>query len=346
MSGGPEPIRIAALLLDRYALAGDRAAQDVADQLAAIEKALKELGIGTVRLPVDLKLENFKKRLLALRPGVVFNLVESLDLSDRLQTIVPLLMEDWRLPFTGSGSAAMLTANHKIFSKRILGARDIPFPRCAWLDSRKVLRFLPTETGDSDRAGGWIIKTLESHASLHLDDSSVLSEAESPLLAERLAAAEAKHGQTFFAERFIDGREFNLSVLENADGEPEVLPVSEINFAGLPAGKPRIVGYTAKWMEESPEYLATPRTFDLAAEDGPLVRRLSDLAVATWRAFGLRGYARVDFRVDSGGRPYVLEANANPALTPNAGFAAAAAQAGMSYTELIRRIVAAAVAGR
>ena len=335
-------IRKAAILHDRAALSGDKAEQDVAAQMDAVEWALRELGIDSVRLPVDLDLGEFKKRIGAARPDVVVNLVESLDRSDRLQTVVPMLLEDWRIPFTGSGSAAMLLANHKIMAKRMLADRDLPTPPCAWLERGGALRFLPDAPEPSGQLGDWIVKTLESHASLHLDDSSVLRGAGADLLGKRLAEAEARHGQPFFAERFVDGREFNLALLATADDEPEVLPVSEISFAALPPDKPRIVGYTAKWEEDSPEYLATPRTFDMGSGDGPLVRELSAIAVAVWRTFGLAGYARVDFRVDTAGRPYILEANANPALSPDAGFAAAAARAGMGYKELVRRIVAAA----
>jgi D-alanine-D-alanine ligase len=66
---------------------------------------------------------------------------------------------------------------------------------------------------------------------------------------------------------------------------------------------------------------------------------LSRLAIACWHHFGLRGYARVDFRVDGHGRPWILEVNPNPCLSLDAGFAAAIERAGMTYDEAIGRIV-------
>ena len=109
----------------------------------------------------------------------------------------------------------------------------------------------------------------------------------------------------------------------------QLLPPAEMCFVGYPAGKPRIVNYAAKWDEHSFEFHATPRRFDFGAEDGDLLQRLAATARACWRLFDLRGYARVDCRIDGRGEVQVLEVNINPCLSPDAGFAAAAAQAGL-----------------
>ena len=83
----------------------------------------------------------------------------------------------------------------------------------------------------------------------------------------------------------------------------------------------------------------TVRRFDFPAQDGALLAELRRVAAQCWNAFGLRGYARVDFRVDAENRPFVLEVNANPCLSPDAGFAAAAARAGLSYLQVVERIL-------
>lgn len=151
-------------------------------------------------------------------------------------------------------------------------------------------------------------------------------------------------GVAFFAETYIEGREFNLSLLASSRG-PEVLPPAEIRFEGFPETRRKIVGYRAKWVEDSFEYTHTPRTFRFPQSDGPLLLSLADLAKRCWTLFRLRGYARVDFRVDGEGRPWVLEVNTNPCLSPDAGFAAASREAGLAFPEVIRRIVADAPAG-
>jgi D-alanine-D-alanine ligase len=145
-------------------------------------------------------------------------------------------------------------------------------------------------------------------------------------------------GADAFAERYIDGREFNLSVLAGKDG-PEVLPPAEIEFIGYGDERIRIVGYRAKWDENAYEYHHTPRRFSFGPEDGLLIRSLKRMAMRCWHLFGLRGYARVDYRVDRDGKPWILEINSNPCLSPDSGFTAATLQAGLRYEEVIGRIV-------
>ena len=117
------------------------------------------------------------------------------------------------------------------------------------------------------------------------------------------------------------------------------MPPAEIRFDAFEAGKRRIVDYRAKWDEASFEYHHTPRSFEHPPADAPLIDQLMQLSLDSWRAFDLKGYARVDFRVDTDGRPWVLEVNANPCLSPDAGFAAAAVQSGLTYEALIEQII-------
>jgi D-alanine-D-alanine ligase len=128
-------------------------------------------------------------------------------------------------------------------------------------------------------------------------------------------------------------------VLADGRGGVEVLPAAEILFKEYPEGKPRIVGYDAKWEPGSFEYRNTPRTFDFTAGEAVLMEKLRALSMRCWETFDLRGYARVDFRVDRDSNPWVIEINANPCISPDAGFTAAAARAGVGYTSMIARIV-------
>jgi D-alanine-D-alanine ligase len=107
-----------------------------------------------------------------------------------------------------------------------------------------------------------------------------------------------------------------------------------------------VVGWRAKWEESSAEYESTVRRHAFPASDSGLLEELSRVALACWSCFDLSGYARVDARVDPAGRPFVLEVNANPCLTPDAGFCAAAARAGLSLRDILARIVARAMQGR
>jgi D-alanine-D-alanine ligase len=180
--------------------------------------------------------------------------------------------------------------------------------------------------------GLWIVKSAEEDASFGLDDGAVVDAGDVPA---RAAHCAARYGGAWFAERFIEGREFNLSVLEE-NGEAHVLPVAEIAFEHWDESRPKIVSYAAKWDEQADEYRGTVRRF---TREPLLEAELSRLALACFRLFGLRGYARIDFRVDAQNRPFILETNANPCLAPDAGFAAAAARAGIAYPDLIEKVL-------
>jgi D-alanine-D-alanine ligase len=146
-------------------------------------------------------------------------------------------------------------------------------------------------------------------------------------------------GGEAFAERYINGREFNLALLAGVEG-PEVLPPAEIVFEDHREDQLRIVGYRAKWDEHSFEYHHTPRNYAFPFRDAELIKHLTSLAVKCWSTFTLRGYARVDFRVDEHNTPWILEINTNPCLSPDAGFAAALKQAHITFASALERIIA------
>ena len=161
-----------------------------------------------------------------------------------------------------------------------------------------------------------------------------------PTPRDRIIDCESRFGGERFAEEYLDGREFSVSVLEHK-GQPWILPVAEMTFDSFPADKPHIVGYAARWVNSAPEYSATRREFP--ALPAGLRDQLEDIVRRCWTLFGLRGYARIDLRLDAEGEPRVLEVNAGPCLSRDAGFAAAAAEADIPYEQLIERIVRSAI---
>jgi D-alanine-D-alanine ligase len=177
-----------------------------------------------------------------------------------------------------------------------------------------------------------------------LDEHSLVTVVDELDLRRRLQEFRGTQLRPCFAEQFIDGREFNISLLADADG-CQVLPPAEIDFSAFPAGKPRLVGYRAKWDPTTFEFHNTPRRFDFPPPDGPLVLQIGELAGACWDLFGLGGYVRVDFRVDPDGRPWILEVNTNPCLSPDAGFAAALQRAGIGFDTAVARILNDALRG-
>lgn len=264
--------------------------------------------------------------LRAQRPEVVINLVESADGSDALAYRAPALLDRLGVPYTGATTDTLRRLAAKDAVKPLLEAASIPTP--AWGDGNK-----PLPPGD------YIIKSITEHGSLGLDAASIVP---APKVAEAIAHACARHGGDWFAEAYIPGREFNLALLATADGV-EALPVAEMRFKGL--SFPHIVDYAAKWDEDSDAYRHTSRAFPApAGPDGPLLDILRRSAVECWHACGLKGYARVDFRVDDRGGAWVIDVNPNPCLSADAGFMAAAAQAGLPPHMVLQRILHDAIA--
>ncbi len=267
---------------------------------------------------------------------LVVNLVESLDGRGSLIHLVPALVESLGVPMTGCPAHAIAATSNKLTAKRAL--RDAAIPTPDWIDPHAAAPDAPP-----DRAR-WIIKSVWEHASIGLGPGSIIDAAPCDI-PERIDSLRDALGGLAFAEAYIDGREFNLSILE-IDGACTVLPPAEIQFIGFAPGRPRIVDYAAKWDESSYEYHHTPRAFDFPPEDRALLDELRRLALRCGEVFDLRGYARVDFRVDAQNRPWVLEVNTNPCLSPDAGFMAAADRAGLTPAAVIDHLVASALSRR
>lgn len=317
--------------------AADAAADDldVLVQRDAVAGALARLGHTVSEVPCTLDLDSVHKRLEEIHPDAVFNLVESLGGSDRLMPLATVLLEALHLPYTGCRTPSIIDTSDKLRAKTRMISAGLPTP--GWCT---VPPAIPTPAA-AFAPGAYIIKAVAEHASIGLDDTSVVNVSDPDELPILIHDRSRRIGRACFAEQFIDGREFNLSILGGEAG-PEVLPPAEIDFSAFGDGKPRIVGYAAKWHSESEEYQQTPRTFALDETDESCVAELIDLAKRCWELFDLRGYARVDFRLDADGRPWILEINANPCLSPDAGFAAALQQAGIPFDTAIDRIVSAA----
>ncbi|MBM4130247.1 D-alanine--D-alanine ligase [bacterium] len=308
---------------------------DVLVQVEAVGEALIALGHTVEPWGCDLDLESLAFSLSGATPDLVFNLVEGLEGHGRLIHLAPGVLEAMRVPLAGCPAEAIFLTSHKVLAKGLLRQAGLPTPD--WLGDG--LADAAADPG-SAQGGRWIVKSVWEDASLGMDDDAVIDGDPAAARVE-LARREGRPGSPWFAEAFVEGREFNLGLLDGPDG-PVVLPPAEITFEGFPAGKPRIVGYAAKWREDSFEYRHTVRRFDLPAGDDALAAELTRLALACWRLFRLRGWARVDFRIDAQGRPFILEVNANPCLSPDAGFAAALERAGIPFAEAMGRIVAAA----
>jgi D-alanine-D-alanine ligase len=297
---------------------------DVLEEIDTVSKALTELGYYPHALEFDLNLEKVSEALKRINPRFVFNLVETIENRGELHHIAPALLEFLKIPYTGVSSEHLMLTTNKILTKEILRANGIN--TADWFGLNQL--------HELDVNKQYIVKPLKEDGSLGIDEDSVFSPSNQGMI-EKLKTL---NKSDFFIEEYIDGREFNISVLGGKE-QPEVLPIAEIKFTGYPDEKPRVVGFTAKWKEDSFEYKNTPRTFDIDFIKPSFTDEMNSICVKCWNAFNSKGYIRVDFRIDKQGTPYVIEINGNPCISSTGGFYAAIQQAGYNFNTAVSRII-------
>jgi D-alanine-D-alanine ligase len=256
---------------------------------------------------------------------IIFNLVETIAGSAIKAGLVPSLCDAFDKACTGCDTHSLLLSTDKWQSKAVLTAAKLPVPRAILVE--------PGQKPNPDFPGPYIVKPVAADASEGIDDAAIVK-TRGAALHKAVRRVHTQFKQTVVVEQYIDGREFNITVLHK-NGKPAVMPVAEIDFAAFPPRKPRIVGYEAKWKEDSFEFHNTPRVVPAKIAKA-MAKLLTNLAAKAATAVGCTDYCRVDFRVDKKNRPFILEINANPDISPNAGLAAAITAAKIPYHQFIR----------
>jgi len=269
------------------------------------------------------------------RPDLVFNLCEAFAGSAALEMNVAALYELLGIAYTGCPALTLGLSLNKPLAKALLMANGIRTP-----DS------VAFSQGDDLEAAlqltfPLIAKPAAEDASIGNDDGSVVNDMGA--LAERVKFLWREFRQPALVEEFIAGREFCVSVLAVSPTDFITLPIVEISFDRLPAGRPQIFGYEAKWDPTAPfnNSVATrcPATIEEKTAD-----ELQTVALAVARTVGLRDYGRVDFRLrESDNTLFVLEVNPNPDLSDECAFMRAARVSGRTTEGTICEIVERAI---
>ena len=297
---------------------------DVLDQASLIEETLEKLNYASERIFMDFDLKSIVNQIKNARPDLVFNLSESLEQDARLIHWPPSFLTHLKIPFTGCDAESMYITSNKTLAKKLMEINQIPTPEL--IEKPETALFNPNKT--------YMAKPVWEDASVGICDENVMVGTPENIM----SFLENNSHRSWFFEEYIQGREFNISML-GGDNGPEVLPMAEIVFQNFPDGKPQIVGYDAKWKKDSFEYKNTTRHFGIEEENPALAEEMKIICYQCWDAFGLSGYVRVDLRVNAQNQPLVLEINANPCLSPDAGFYAAAEKAGYHFEVVLARII-------
>ena len=311
----------------------ERASEESVEQMAKeVLTAVTELGYMAFILPLHKSFINFLNRLKDLNADVLINLCEAFAGHPQLEANVAAAFELLGVAFTGNDSRTLALCLNKFKTKAVLKSCGLPTAPARLVDAPDTKLDFPFPV---------IVKPNTEDASLGVSAESVVTDAEG--LAKQVQRILDVYEQPALVEAFIEGREFNVAVFE--DAKPEALPVSEIDFSKMPEGQSHILSYEAKWLPDDILYETTPPICPAQIDDA-LKAKLQDAAVRAFQAVGCRDYARVDFRMDKKGKIYILEVNPNPDISLNAGYARALGAAGIEYKAFWKKLIVKTLARR
>jgi D-alanine-D-alanine ligase len=306
----------------------DPSTLDVLDQVHLVEEALATMNIPYTTLAVT----NGRvwEHSTQLKDTLVFNLLEAPPGIPQIQAASVGVLELLEIPFTGAKAATLWITTDKLATRALLLANSLPVSAGGRITAKEMSileQLLPP----------WIIKPAWEDASVGLEGNPLCYTTEQTI--ERINKLSMRFpNQPLLLEHFLPGREFNVSLLATENGV-EILPIAEIVFVDFPSDVPAFVSYEAKWEVKSFACIHTVRRFPSEEEDGDLLCRIRNISRIAWEVCDLSGYARIDLRCDEAGIPHILEVNANPCLSPDAGFMAASAQANLLPIDVVQRIL-------
>jgi D-alanine-D-alanine ligase len=283
----------------------------------AIERSLGAEGNHVVRIPVFMD-GRWIERVRRGKFDLAFNVCEGIDGVANFEPPVIGVLELFGIPHTGSSSYTTSLCLRKHVVNALLERAGLPIPK-----------WTTVPRGGSLSSVGFpsICKPAAEDASVGVEQRSVVRTMRA--LTARVDAMLQRWDEVL-VQRYVDGREINVGILGDT-----VLPISEIDFGAMPRGKWRIVTYQSKWAVGSEEDVGAAPCCpaDLPPKLAAEIRRI---ALSAWTLVGGHGYGRVDMRIDSAGKPWILEVNANPDIAPDAGLARMAGVAGIEYAALVR----------
>lgn len=309
----------------------DKAVFGVRDEVEAVQQALTEMGYAVVKMPLRPPMEQVKEKLKSLDCDLVFNLFEGFEGCPETEAIFGEILVGLAILYTGCPPSALAIALDKSRTKALLESAGIGTPRHQLLN--------PSNLSGFHLSYPCIVKPCGEDASHGLGEDSVVRDFTS--LRNQVQKVSELFGGLALVEEFIDGREFNATVIGNRN--PSVLPVSEIVYS-LPPSMPRILTFAAKWEQESVYFKGTKPECPAKIEDD-LREQIVGVCLSSFRLLGCRGYARVDMRQDAWRKIQVLEVNPNPDISPASGATLQAKAAGMAYSQFIEKIALLALLG-
>lgn len=301
----------------------------VLEERAHVQEALQKNGYKTSLFNMNSDINRLIRFIEEKEPDIIFNLCESVGDKATHEMFVAGIYELMGIPYTGAGAFSLGMCQNKALTKQALSFHKIRVPRFT------LYRNANEVTEESfELKFPVIVKPSQEDASVGIDNGSIVDSIAG--VRKRVRYIFQNFDQPAIVDEYVEGRELNVAIIGNR--RPIVLPISEIDFSGLPADFPHIVTYNAKWMESTEEYKGTVGVCP-AQIPAEVERQAKEIALKCYRIMGCRDYARVDMRLDKNNNLHVIEVNPNPDISDDAGFARSARAYGLSFDETINRIV-------
>lgn len=301
----------------------------------SVSRVLEDRGHRVKLLPADPQIRNLVSKIAEDKSTLIFNLCESLAGVSHHEQNVAALLELMGKRFTGASSVGLALAQDKALSKKLFSFHGIRYPKFSIMNAGQV------EWAD-DLEFPLFVKPLNQDASIGIDRKSIVNNVKQ--LMERISYLSTQLKAPALIEEYVEGRELYVGVIGNE--KPEILPILEWDFSKMPEDEPKIASAEAKWDKKSAGYKAPERFPDDIP--GEVVSRIGEAAVNAFQSLKLRDYGRIDMRLvepkgkskDPGGWEFFLiEANPNPHLDRKGELSLAARQHGLSFPDLMERIV-------
>lgn len=298
----------------------DYTGENIKSLLESKGYSVKLFDMAQSTLPID-KIQNANLDL-------VMNLCEAIYNSPLLKSHAAALLDMLQLPYTGSNPSTLSLALDKIKVKKILDYHDIPTPEWDYVES------MDDEISD-ELEYPLIVKPANSDNFFGISNDSVVTNEQE--LKKQLKVIVEEFKRPALIEEYIEGTEFDVSLLGNED-EVEVLPLIRSVFDKMPKDHWHIYS-SDLWDPKNKKIRESIKVEKPAKIDKKLETLISEMALDVYNIFDCHDYAKIEFRVDKNGNPYVIELNPNPPIATDDFTAMAAKLAGYSYKDLVEEII-------
>lgn len=238
---------------------------------------------------------------------------------------IPALLEIFNIPYSGSGPQCLAQCYDKSLIRGVAKEMEIPVPKAFFIKPEDITFELPF---------GFpvIVKPNFGDSSFGITQRSVTNNLEELIKAITEIREKFGYDKPVLVEEFLTGKDLSVGIIGNPQGYYKVLPIIEEDYSELPEDLPRICGYEAKWLPESPYWRIKSIKADLPDNTK---ESIVGWCLKLYERLECRDYCRFDWRLDSQGNPRLLEINPNPGWCWDGHLAKMAKIAGMSYLSML-----------